>query len=107
MAVSSTTAGVVSAYWLARRAAAKDTLELERKFNKLKAQVAEVATSAQGREEVRALVRESLDSLSVILTAIKQTSDINSDELKEVLIQQAILREKVNALEHRCERSHN
>lgn len=99
ISVGTVVASVVSAYWLARRAASKDTLELERKFNKLRLQIAELASTSQDREGVRALVRESLDNLSVILTTIKQTSDSNSDELREVLIQQGILKEKVHALE--------
>ena len=100
--------GLVSAYWLARRAASKETLELERKFNKLRLQVTELAATAQDREDVKELVRESLDNLSSILTSIKQTADTNSDDLKEVLIQQGILSEKVHSLEeHRREHSSN
>ena len=97
--ITSTTASVVTAYWLARRAAAKDNLELERQFNKLRLQVTTLAAKSQDREEVKELVRESLASLSAMLTALGQSSEANSDELRDVLIQQGILNEKVRALE--------
>lgn len=107
ISIVSGTVAAVSAYWLARRAASKDTLDLERKFNKLRLQVTELAATAQDREDVKELVRESLDNLSSILKTIKQNADSNSDDLKEVLIQQGILNEKVRALEEHRERSHN
>lgn len=99
ISIVSGTVGLVSAYWFARRAAAKDTLDLERKFNKLKMQVVAVESTSQDRDDVKVLVRDSLDNLSAILTAIQQTADTNSDELMEVRIQQGILSEKVRALE--------
>lgn len=102
----SATAGIVTAYWLARRSASRESLELERKLSKLGHQVAELSGNSQGRDDVKELVRESLDSLSIVLKAIKNTSDTNSDELKAVLIQQGVLNEKVRALEeHRHEAS--
>lgn len=99
ISIVSGTVGLVSAYWFARRAAAKDTLELERKLTKLKVQLVELASTSQDREDVKVLVRDSLDNLSSILTTIQQAADTNSDELREVLIQQGILSEKVRALE--------
>lgn len=58
MAIVSGTAGIVSAYWLARRAAKQDNTELSERLHKLKLQVA----TAQDRDDVKELVRESLDS---------------------------------------------
>lgn len=108
ISIGSTVVAVVSAYWLARRSATKENVELERKLNKLKVQLTELSSSSQGRDDVKELVRESLDSLSIILKAIKDTADTNSDDLKAVLIQQGVLNEKVQALEeHRRAERHN
>jgi hypothetical protein len=101
LTIISTVAGLVTAYWLARRSASKENLDLERQLNKLRLQVTQLSGSAQDRDDVKVLVRESLDNLSTILNAIKDTSDTNSDDLKAVLIQQGVLNEKVQALEER------
>jgi len=93
--IVSSTVAVVSAYWLARRAAAKTSLKLERQINKLKIQLA----TTQNRDEVKVLVSESLESLSVMIAALGNETEANSDELKMVLIQQGILNEKVRVLE--------
>jgi len=107
ISIVSTVAGVVTAYWLARRSATKENLDLERKLSKLRVQLAELSASSQDRDDVKELVRESLDSLSIILKAIKDTADTNSDDLKAVLIQQGVLNSKVQALEEhrRAERN--
>lgn len=99
MTIVSGTVAVVTAYWLARKAAAKDNTDLGDKLNRLKTQVAVINATAQDRDEVKELVRESLDSLSTMLTAIGNAAEANSDELREVLIQQGVLNEKVRALE--------
>ena len=107
ISIGSTIVAVVTAYWLARRSATKENMDLERKLSKLKVQLTELSASSQDREDVKELVRESLDSLSIILKAIKDTADTNSDDLKAVLVQQGVLNEKVQALEEhrRAERN--
>lgn len=107
ISVVSTAVAVSTAYWLARRSATRENLDLERKLNKLRIQITEISGTSQDRDDVKELVRESLDSLSIILKAIKDTADTNSDDLKVVLVQQGVLNEKVQALEEhrRAERN--
>lgn len=106
ISIVTTAAGVVTAYWLARRSASKENLDLERQLAKLRLQVAQLSGTTQDRNDVKELVRESLDSLSIILKAIKDTADTNSDDLKAVLIQQGVLNEKVQALEEHRRAEH-
>lgn len=107
ISIVSTAVAVATAYWLARRAASQDVLDLERKVNRLKIQVTTLSGATQDRAAVKELVEESLASLSVILKAIKNTSDINSDDLKAVLIQQGVLNEKVHTLEEHLRAERN
>jgi len=107
ISITSTAVAVATAYWLARRSATKENLDLERKLNKLRIQVTQLSGTSQDRDDVKELVRESLDSLSIILRAIKDTADTNSDDLKAVMIQQGVLNEKVQALEEHRRAEHN
>lgn len=108
VALCAAVSSVVSAYWLARRSAAKDTAELERKLEKkvalLTESIVELAANTKDKDEIRELVDDSLHNLSVILEAIKCTTDGNNQQLQEVLIQIAVLKEKVRALEESNDR---
>lgn len=107
ISIASTAVAVATAYWMARRSATKENLDLERKLNQVRIQITELSGSTQDRDDVKELVRESLDSLSIILKAIKDTADTNSDDLKAVLIQQGVFNEKVQALEEHRRAEHN
>lgn len=101
LALGSALVSAVTAYWLAVMRAKKDSTDLEAKIAELRQELATIKSTAQKREDVKEVVKESLDGLIVLLKEIRKTVDSNNEDIKEVLIAQGILTQRVNSLERR------
>jgi hypothetical protein len=91
----------VSAFWAAKLTAKKDNDELDEKIAEIRAQLAMLAGKSQGREDVKEVVKDSLEGLIMLLKEIRRTVDSNNTDIKDVLIKQGILTERVSHLERR------
>ena len=89
----------VSAYWIARRAATSEVYEVEKQVAEVNRAIAVLKATTVTDRDVRAIVASSLDVLESILTTIETDSKSNSIELRQLLIEIAMVKTRLEHVE--------
>lgn len=97
--VASAVASAVSAYWMARRSASSETLEVERQVAELRRAVSVLKVTAVTDREVRSIVANSLDVIESILRSIEKDAKSNSIEMRQLLIEIAMIKTRLDHVE--------